>query len=145
MQLPRYEYKTNNSFLDYEFVSEGPKGSIKKIIRFTQISNSVFNIGFGDLDEKTGEISDIAITNNDDSRKVLATVAATIHDLTIQYSNVWVVAKGSTLSRTRLYRIGITNYWKEISADFEVFGLADEEWEPFEHGKNYGAYLIRRK
>ncbi len=125
MQLPRYQYKTNNSFLDYEFISEGPKGSIKKIIRFTQISTSVFNIGFGDLDEETGEISDIAITNNNDSRKVLATVAATINDFTIQYSDVWIIAKGSTLSRTRLYRIGITNHWKEISVDFEVFGLTE--------------------
>lgn len=97
VQLPRYQYKTNNSFLDYEFISEGPKGRIKKIIRFTQISTTVFNIGFGDLDEETGEISDVAITNNNDSRKVLATVAATIHDFTIQYHNAWVVAKGSHL------------------------------------------------
>ena len=145
MQLPRYQYKTNNSFLDYEFISEGPKGRIKKIIRFTQISTTVFNIGFGDLDEETGEISDVAITNNNDSRKVLATVAATIHDFTIQYHNAWVVAKGSTPSRTRLYRIGITNHWKEISVDFEVFGLTNEQWEPFEQRKNYEAFLIRRK
>ena len=145
MQLPRYQYKTNNSFLDYEFISEGPKGSIKKIIRFTQISTSVFNIGFGDLDEETGEISDIAITNNNDSRKVLATVAATINDFTIQYSDVWIIAKGSTLSRTRLYRIGITNHWKEISVDFEVFGLTEGQWELFEQHKDYEAFLIRRK
>lgn len=145
MQLPRYQYKTNHSLLDYEFISEGPKGSIKKIIRFTQISTSVFNIGFGDLDEETGEISDIAVTNNNDNRKVLATVAATIHDFTIQYHGVWIIAKGSTFSRTRLYRIGITNHWKEINADFEVFGLADSEWEQFEQHKNYEAFLIRRK
>jgi hypothetical protein len=145
MQLPRYQYKTNNSFLDYEFISEGPKGSIKKIIRFTQISTSVFNIGFGDLEEETGEISDIAISNNNDSRKVLATVAAAIHDFTIQYPGVWIIAKGSTLSRTRLYRIGITNHWKEISNDFEVSGLTDEEWERFELRRNYDAFLIRRK
>ena len=73
MHLPRYLYKTNDSFLDYEFISDGPKGHIKKIIRFTQISISVFNLGVGDLDEETGEISDITVTNNNDSRKVLAT------------------------------------------------------------------------
>jgi hypothetical protein len=145
MQLPRYQYKTNNSFLDYEFVSEGPKGNIKKIIRFTKISSSVFSVGFGDLDEETGEISDTVITNNNDSHKVLATVAATIHDFTIQYPGAWVIAKGSTLSRTRLYRIGITNHWEEIKTDFEVFGLISDEWISFEQRRAYDAFLIRRK
>ena len=103
MQLPRYPYKTNAAFLDYEFVSKGPKGSIKKVIRFTQIDNAVFNLGFGDLDEETGEISDTIVTNNNDSRIVLATVAATVHDFTVNYPNAVVIAKGSTHSRTRLY------------------------------------------
>jgi hypothetical protein len=76
---------------------------------------------------------------------VLATVAAAIHDFTVQYHNAWVIAKGSTPSRTRLYRIGITNHWKEISANFEVFGLTNEQWELFEQRKNYEAFLIRRK
>lgn len=132
MQLPRYRYKTNNSFLDYAFVSEGPRGNIKKIIRFTKIDRSVFNVGFGDLDEETGEISDTVITNNNDSHKVLATAAATIHDFTIQYPGAWVIAKGSTLARTRLYRIGITNHWEEIKTEFEVFGLISGEWILFE-------------
>ncbi|MDQ6762197.1 MAG: hypothetical protein M3015_06180, partial [Bacteroidota bacterium] len=97
------------------------------------------------LDEETGEISDIVITNNNDSRKVLATVAATIHDFTIQYPGVWIIAKGVTLSRTRLYRMGITNHWKEINTDFEVYGLIAEQWELFEQRRSYEAFLIRRK
>lgn len=111
MQLPRYPYKTNSAFLDYEFTSKGPKGSIKKVIRFTQIDRLVYNLGFGDLHEETGKISDTIVTNNNDSRIVLATVAATIHDFTIHYPNAMVIAKGSTHSRTRLYRMGITNHW----------------------------------
>ena len=51
MQLPRYTYKTNENFQDYEFISIGPKGIIKKVVRFTEISNNVFNLGFGDLDD----------------------------------------------------------------------------------------------
>lgn len=145
MQLPAYQYKTNDSFLDYEFISEGPKGRIKKVVRFTQITHSVFNLGFGDLDEESGEISDLAVSNNNDSRKVLATVAATVNDVTIKYPGIWVVAKGSTLSRTRLYRMGITNHWAEISADFEIYGLKEENWEPFEQCRDYEAFLVRRK
>ena len=145
MQLPRYHYKTNVAFLDYEFISEGPKGSIKKVIRFTQIGSFVFNLGFGDLNEETGEISDTIVTNNNDSRMVLATVAATVHDFTDHYPDAKVIAQGSTHSRTRLYRMGITNHWKEISIEFEIYGLEDGNWELFTERRDYEAFLIHRK
>lgn len=145
MHLPRYQYKTNSRFFDYEFISEGPKGKIKKVVRYSRIDDYVFNLAFGDLDEITGEISDTIVTNNNDSRKVLATVAGTVYDFTNQYPGSLVLAKGSTLSRTRLYRMGITNYWKEISIDFEVYGLKNKSWEIFTKRRDYEAFLIRRK
>lgn len=145
MHLPRYPYRTNHSFLDYEFVSEGPKGNVKKIVRFTNIGNNIYNLAFGDLDEQSGEISDIAITNNADSRKVLATVASTVYDFTGNYPGALIIAKGSTVSRTRLYRMGITNHRKQISADFEVYGLSGNNWEPFKERRDYEAFLIHRK
>jgi hypothetical protein len=145
MHLQRYTYKTNESYLDYEFLSVGPRGTVRKVIRFTQIRTGIFNLGFGDLDEETGEISDTIVTNNNDSRKVLATVAATVHDFTLQYPGAVIIAKGSTHSRTRLYRMGITNNWAGISPDFEIFGLKDLLWELFEAGNDYEAFLIRRK
>ena len=145
MQLPRYIYKTNESFLDYEFISMGPRGSIKKVVRFTQISAGIFNLAFGDLDEETGDISDTVVTNNNDSRKVLITVAATVHDFTLQYPGAWIIAQGRTHSRTRLYRMGITNNWPEISRDFEIYGLKDQKWELFGPGRDYEAFLVRRK
>jgi hypothetical protein len=37
MDLEHYTYFSNNNFLDYEFYSDGPKGKIKKIVRFTRI------------------------------------------------------------------------------------------------------------
>jgi hypothetical protein len=145
MELSHYTYKINENFLDYEFSSIGPKGHIRKVVRFTQISTNVFNLAFGDLDEKTGKISDIIVSNNNDSRKVLATVAATVHDFTLQYPDVWIIAKGSSLARTRLYRMGITNHWNEISTDFEVFGLKESTWESFKARRDYEAFLVRRK
>lgn len=145
MYLPRYQYKTNSSFPDYEFTSEGPKGKIKKVIRFTQIDTSVYNPGFGDLNEITGEISDTVVTNNNDSRLVLATVAATAHDFTLHFPQAIIIAQGSTHSRTRLYRIGITNHLKEISINFEVYGLKDGRWELFQERRDYAAFLIHRK
>src|SRR6185436_16152391 len=117
MHLTRYNCKTNPSFLDFEFISEGPKGNIKKIIRFTLIDNFVYNLAFGDLDEFTGQINDLAITDNKDSRKVLATVAYAVYDFTSHYPGALVIAKGSTAARTRLYRMGINNHWNEINTD----------------------------
>ena len=145
MHLPHYIYRTNDSFLDFEFISEGPLGNIRKVVRFSQISTNVFNLAFGDLDEETGDISDTVVTNNDDSRKVLATVAATVHDFSLQHRGVWIVAKGRTRSRNRLYRMGISNNWQEINTEFEVYGLINEEWKLFEAGKDYEAFLVRRK
>ena len=145
MHLERYSYNINENFLDYEFSSNGPKGIVKKIVHFTHISGDIYNLAFGDLDDKTGEISDTAITNNNDSRKVLTTVAATVHDFTTQYPEAIILIKGSTNSRTRLYRIGITSYLSVINIDFEIFGLKDWHWEFFKAGENYDAFLIRRK
>lgn len=145
MHLPAYTYKTNEQFLDYEFESSGPKGKVKKVVRFTEIRKSVYNLAFGDLDEHSGEISDIAVTNNNDSKKVLSTVAAIVYDFTQQYPHSRVVAMGSTKSRTRLYRMGITNHFNEIAALFHVYGLYEGSWELFEIRKDYDAFLVQRK
>lgn len=145
MHLPKYTYKTNPTFLDYEFESIGPKGKVKKIVRFTEIRKAVYNLAFGDLDELTGEISDMIVTNNNDSKKILSTVAAIVYDFTKQYPESWVVAKGSTHARTRLYRMGIANHFNEIAELFEVYGLTDTGWVYFELRKDYEAFLIRRK
>jgi uncharacterized protein DUF6934 len=67
-----------------------------------------FNLGFGDLNKATGKIDDLAVTDNQDRKKVLATVAATLLEFTRQFPDAAVYATGSTPARTRLYQIGIT-------------------------------------
>ncbi|OQA95612.1 MAG: hypothetical protein BWY22_02106 [Bacteroidetes bacterium ADurb.Bin217] len=130
----------------YQFTSEGPKGNIKKIVEYSPTSfENVYNLAFGDYDEKIEGIDDKSITNNGDSQKVLATVASTVYAFTGKYPNAWVHATGSTTVRTRLYRMGITNNLTEIAKDFYVFGLKDEKWEEFIVGEDYEAFLITRK
>ncbi len=145
MQLPRYPYKIDDSLLDYEFTSIGPRGRVKKIVRFTPIVPNIFNLVLGDLNEGTRELNDINVTNNGDTRKVLATVAMVVNDFTLHRPKSWIVARGNTASRTRLYRMGITNNWKEINAEFEVFGFANDSWEAFESGEEYEGFLIQRR
>ena len=145
MKYEKYQVETSDSFLTFQFISDGPKGTIKKQVIFRQTENAaVYNLGFGDLDEKKGEISDTAISNNNDSRKVLATVALTLYKFFEKYPDKFVVATGSTKSRTRLYRIGISNNLEEIRADFEVFGFDGQEWEIFSKGREYEAFLVRK-
>lgn len=145
MNIANYPYKANPNFLDYEFVSIGPKGNIKKVVRFTDIGDDIFNLGFGDLDDETGDISDTTVTDNKDSQKVLATVAHTVYHFFSAYPYADVFLTGSTPARTRLYRMGISGYWRQISVDFEVYGLRQNQWETFQFQRDYDAFLIRQR
>lgn len=146
MNLSKYEYLTEANAELFKFTSNGPKGEIKKIILYSQmLEKDVYNLAFGDYEDATESINDQIITNNNDSKKVLATVAATLYVFTDKHPNVWIYATGSNSARIRLYRIGITNNFEEIIEDFEVFGLCEDVWLKFEKGKNYEAFLVKRK
>ena len=57
----------------------------------------------------TGDFDGLTVTNNGDSKKVLATVASTLFTFTDLYPNAHILAVGATYARTRLYRMGIAN------------------------------------
>ena len=146
MNKPKYLYKTEDKFTIYEFVSEGPKGSIKKMVEYTETATeNVYNLGFGDYDEKTNSINDLSVTNNGDSLKVLATVASTVYAFIEKHPNAYILATGSTNVRTRFYRMGITNNLAKITEDFVVYGFTNKgNWEEFEVGEDYEAFLITK-
>ncbi len=146
MKLPKYEYFTEGEATLFKFSSEGPKGKIKKlVVYFQMLEADVYNLAFGDYDEEKESIDDTIITNNNDSQKVLATVVSTLYVFTNKHPSHWVYATGSTTARTRLYRMGITSNLEEILSDFEIFGLSEETWREFEKGKEYEAFLVKRK
>lgn len=143
----RYQFESAPDLLTFEFESIGPVGIVTKAVRYSDTdTEGVYNLGFGDKDPLTGYINDSSITNNHDSQKVLATVARTLYLFTERYPDAIVLASGSTLSRTRLYRIGIANNLHDIEQDFDVLGLTDlTEWEPFRKNADYLAFSVRRK
>ena len=146
MRLPKYRLKAEKSLMVFEFISQGPKGQISKLVKYSETNlKDMYNLAFGDKDSKTGKINDTVISNNGDSDMVLATVVSTVYAFTDKYPDSWVFATGSTKARTRLYRMGITKYITEIKKDFQVFGLRDDEWEKFEKEVEYEAFLIKRK
>jgi hypothetical protein len=140
-----YKVDTSQDFQTFEFESVGVKGSITKVVRFSEINvKGYYNLGFGDKDPITNFISDLSVSNNGDSQKVLATVATTLYVFTDQYPEVTVIITGSTDARTRLYRMGITNNLEEIEKDFEIMGLTETKWEKFQKNVVYRAFLVRR-
>lgn len=146
MKLDRYEFKSGEQFLTYEFLSEVPKGKVLKLIQFTLVSqNSLYNLAFGDKNPETGEIDDLVTTDNGDSEKVLATVVGAIYAFCDKFPKSWIYATGSTAARTRLYRMGINKYFEIVQEDFEIFGLTQGEWERFIKGNDYKAFVVQIK
>ena len=149
MNPDTYKFSASDTFLDFEFESNGPNGKVRKIVRYSpQNAGGItfFNLGFGDLNSKTGKIGDLASTNNQDRAKILATIAATVLEFTLHFPDVMVYAKGSTPARTRLYQIGISSDWTEIEPILHVFGYEHNNgWLPFRKNVNFQAFLVKRK
>jgi len=146
MILDRYELKAGHNLTTFEFLSEGTKGQIQKVIQFEPMNiENLYNLAFGDKNLETGIIDDKVISDNGDIEKVLATVVAAVYAFADKYPDVWVYATGSTASRTRLYRMGINKYFKIVSEDFDIMGEYQNEWEWYHFGRDYQAFAVRRK
>ncbi len=100
MKIDKYPVIVGETSMVFEFVSEGIRGSIPKLVIYseTHLHNfyNFYNLGFGDKDEATGQIDDEVITNNGDSEKVLATVASTLYIFMERYPDAMAFAMGST-------------------------------------------------
>ena len=146
MHLPHYKLTTGISSSIFEFTSQGPKGEIPKIIIFSRLPrNNMFNLAFGDIDLQTGIFNDKTISGNLDSEKVLVTVVNALFLFFDENPHAIIYAKGSTKSRTRLYRMGISKYIQEIADDFQVFGERNGLWEEFQVNIDYYSFVIKRK
>ena len=83
MKLPKYELTAEKSLMVFEFTSEGTKGRIPKLIKFSETHlKDFFNLAFGDKSLDTGEIDDLSVSNNGDSDRVLATVVSAVYAFT---------------------------------------------------------------
>lgn len=145
----KYEvYKDINITDDYsifDFVSAGRNGNVPKRIEFTPTDiPGFFNLAFGDIDEN-GEIDDYSITNNGDRNKVLATVAYAVEIYVNNYPDRWVYFKGSTLERTRLYRMAIGLNLEELSLKFEIYAEQNEGIVEFQRNTEATGLLVKKK
>lgn len=143
MSYETYQLETTDSVMIFEFISEGPKGFIKKRIQYQNIGEDIYNLAFGDVDEVTNEFDDTIVSDNNDVRKILATVALTITFFLNEHPTAFVHIKGGTIARNRLYKMAISNNFEEISDNFMVLGFTeDKNWALYEKNNNYSAFLI---
>ena len=146
MNLEKYALKSEKDLTVFEFMSEGPKGTIQKLIQFQETNEpGTYNLAFGDRNHDTGDIDDLAVSSNGDTDKVLATVVAALYTFFDRYPDAFVYATGSTAARTRLYRMGVTRYYQEMQQDFYLFGQIGDDFQEFENGTAYTGFLAQRK
>lgn len=106
---------------------------------------NLYNLAFGDKDPETGELDDLAVSNNGDTEKVLGTVVAALYVFFDRNPEATVYATGSTPARTRLYRIGITKFYDEVQNDFFLYGKIGDKLYIFETGIDYEGFIAQRK
>lgn len=155
MNYQKYEISQNEDSTIFEFVSIGANGSIIKAIKFTKTNNQfIYNLGFGNKIQSSEtnkfRIDDLAISNNGDRDVILATIANAVFVFTRKYPEMYVYFKGTSSSRTRLYRMVISNNFKELSAVFSIFGIitnsiGKEIVVAFDVDIDFIGFLIKRK
>jgi hypothetical protein len=145
MSKDKYSLETDQNNLIFEFFSEGPKGRILKIVEYQPLGGRFYNLAFGDSVENTKDFDDFVRTNNEDTEKVLATVASTLYIFFQHHEGTIVIAEGSTKARTRLYRRYLTIFLELIETEFTLLGELDGKTERFRKGVDYKFFLISKK
>lgn len=149
MNYPKYDTViTKLDFTGFSFTSSGDKGQFQIGVQFTLfVEPSLYNLGFGVLDEN-GEIDDSIVLNNGDRNKILATVAGVAQIFLHQHPKTSIFFAGNTSARTRLYRRAISINYHELNKSFNIVGIADDlenSLESFVPGKNYLAFIVQNK
>jgi hypothetical protein len=140
------EIEVSTGFETFDFVSKGVNGYINKrvIFSFLQASN-IYNLAFGDL-EVDGSINDLNTTDNQDMPKILATIARIIKIYLDKYPERQVFFTGSTISRTRLYRMAISNNLEELQQIYIINAvLSSGQIINFSKNLSCTAFIIKNK
>lgn len=143
-----YNLHVSAYYTTYEFLSIGKRGVYPHLIKFSPIPelDGFYNLGFGrKMDDHT--IDDQHINDNGDRDLILATVVKSVYAFSEQYAEKYIVFRGSTASRTRLYRMLLSNYYHLLSADFYIWGIVNNTRIPFEPFANhqYELFITLRK
>ena len=139
------DYRYTNDYSVFDFISIGKYGAIPKKITFTSIGfDNVYNLAFGDVNEN-GDLDDYRISNNGDRNKILATIFTVVDFYTKRYPERWIVFRGSTKERTRLFRIAIGLNLEELCKIFEIYVYTEKGLKLFCKDMEVNVFVIKRK
>ena len=147
MRNERYELRVGSGATVFEFMSEGQNGLIRKRVEYSLTDKvNIYILSFGDVDSENDDFDDEVISNNNDTKKVLSTVASTVYLFTAVFPKAIVYAEGNNATRNRLYRMGISNNLEELQETFNVYGFIENKgWFEYEKNKNYSSFFVKRK
>ncbi|HEV2482423.1 MAG TPA: hypothetical protein VGS79_22315 [Puia sp.] len=113
------DIEVTDDFNLFEFFSTGKNGEILKRVTFSRTEDHrIYNLAFGDVDD-AGEINDYVVR--------------------------WIIFRGSTQERLRLYRMAVGLHFEELSILYEIWALVDGGIVKFCKNMRINAFLIRRK
>lgn len=144
IEKPHYQFESSPDALVFEFESISDNKTIRKAVIYEEIKgyDNLFQLGFGDI-TLDGKIDFIAVSKNKDRDKVLSTVAQTMLVFFDKYPDKMLYFRGSTNTRTRLYRSLISKFIEIIELNFKVVGLkSDGSPEEFIKNQDYTAFII---
>ena len=147
MNEPAYPFRVSDDALSYAFDSISEVKIIHKAVEFRPFSvNPIFyNLALLDVNDD-GTADDLVASNNQDMKRVLATVFRSMLTFFDRYPNKLIYFNGSDESglRNRLYRILIARELEEIQKMFEVHGrLANGNYEEFVPNKPYIGFIFQ--
>lgn len=146
MSKPIYylEQSTDGHFFFFESIG---KKIVQKAIGYIPFEENpnIVELVFGDLN-KDNTVDFMNVSDNEDMVLILSTVIASINEYLADFPTKTIYFRGSSPSRTRLYRAVISKYSKSNELFYDIFGISEnEQAEIFNKEHTYIGYLIRKK
>ena len=111
--------------MEFEFYSEGPKGKIKKAIIYTPLNTEgtkYYNLAFGDLNDKTGKIDDLSVSNSGNmklnlNKAFLGQMKIKVDPNMKDHSNDPYVVKKNEAAKRTIEKYGLSSELKRIQIE----------------------------
>lgn len=127
----------------FVFQSEGPQGTVLKIIVFDFQGNDTWNLGFGDWNN--GDVNDSVLTNNHDVMRVIRTVANVALEFFSRHPKCTIKIDPVDEKRKKLYNLVFQRHYKEIEPTFDLIGLNGGKMESYSTEKYYDYFELKLK
>ncbi len=146
MKGPGYLFTEDHGQTLFEFESEGPRGTITKVVWFARIAPSMWNLSFGDKADDPGQLLlDTVVSNNGDLRRVIQTVVNITYTFLENHPGEQLVIYPVDQRRRSLYNHLVRRHWPVLRYRFFLFGLREDYLESYQPGNSYDAFFLSLK